>query len=603
MTDSSILAPKEHQARLEALDTSGTPESLDVILAKKSAADIRQLPKTGAPYARTFDYGTTSFTGGGGVDYQLDPADTVSVDNGGTILVNPVDGGRWKASSLPYYNPRQFGCTGDGVTDDTVAFQNCINAAIAAGVEIRIPSGVYHITSTLNFDFSDSTSYSDRRKIDMRGAGIQTCRFKFTGADACIKVTGGTSKATIPSQMFQVFSGFAITGQDAPASIVPGSIGFYQDTCQHIFMQDIELTLMDVGLRLLDADFSSFQKVIIHWNNKGVIAEQRSPRLINSTAPNGLDFVGCQIAGNSKYGAAFVKGSCINFYGGDVEGNGIHGDPNAFGLLFQDCGVQGGVGANLNGVYFEQNSGIADVWVIASNAPDATLNPNHCVHNIEACSFNRVSKDFFTITNIYATFDSSVAGKQKLNVRSSGFKGYGEYAASINRPYIKFGIDKINAYNFHAEGNIFQDDIEAIPQQEYFSCVVGLSANRLVAPGILTDVAFTSEIFDPSVLLDPVHATYIIAPVTNRYTVTANANFAANSIGTRLLRVNVNGVEVMSDSKNSTGGGNNTYLGLTVELSLSKGDKVSMQVFQDTSTSLNLLSSSTRLSFKSASPT
>ena len=598
MTDSSVFSPNGEPGSLEPQGTPGTSESLNVILPSKSATAIRQLSNTGAPYARTFDYGPTSFTGGGGVDYQLDPTDTVSADNGGTILVNSTDGGRWKASSLPFYNPRQFGCKGDGKTDDTVAFQNCINAAITAGIEIRIPSGKYLISKTLNFDLSGSTEFTDTRKIDMRGSGIQTCRFEFTGTDACIKVTGGTGSGAIPSQMFQVFSGFAIKGNQ-----VSGSIGFYQDTCQHIFMQDIELTLLDFGLKLLDADFSSFQKIIIHWNNRGLIAEQRSPRLINSTAPNGLDFIGCQIAGNKTYGAAFVKGSCINFYGGDIEGNGIEGDGKGFGLLFQDCGVQGGVGANLNGVYFEQNNGIADVWVSASNAPDATLNPNHCVHNIDSCSFNRVSDKNFTITNIFATFTSSVAGKQKLNVRSSGFKGYGNYAASSGRPYIKFGLDNMNAYNFHAEGNLFQDDIEAIPQQEHFSCVIGLNTKQSITQGVLTDVDFTADIFDPSALHDPTHATYITVPITNRYTVTANANFTANSVGTRLIRVSVNGVEVMNDSKNATGGGNNTYLGLTVELSLNKGDKVSMQVFQDTSTALDLLVSSTRLSFKSASPT
>ena len=42
----------------------------------------------------------------------------------------PQGGGSGALSILPYY-PEEYGATGDGVTDDTVAVQNCINAAAA----------------------------------------------------------------------------------------------------------------------------------------------------------------------------------------------------------------------------------------------------------------------------------------------------------------------------------------------------------------------------------------------------------------------------------------------------------------------------------------
>ena len=36
---------------------------------------------------------------------------------------------------------KDFGATGDGVTDDTTAIQNAINAAIALGQNVRAPDG------------------------------------------------------------------------------------------------------------------------------------------------------------------------------------------------------------------------------------------------------------------------------------------------------------------------------------------------------------------------------------------------------------------------------------------------------------------------------
>jgi len=51
-----------------------------------------------------------------------------------------------------YVNVKDYGAKGDGTTDDTPAFQTCINAAVAlnsAGSTIFIPSGTYRITSKL----------------------------------------------------------------------------------------------------------------------------------------------------------------------------------------------------------------------------------------------------------------------------------------------------------------------------------------------------------------------------------------------------------------------------------------------------------------------
>ena len=89
-------------------------------------AALRALSKTAV--SSSFVAGYNAAGDGGGGTYYLDPADTTSPDNGGTIIV-ATDGGRWKLSSISVFaSVKQFGAIGDGVTDDSAAMQACINA-------------------------------------------------------------------------------------------------------------------------------------------------------------------------------------------------------------------------------------------------------------------------------------------------------------------------------------------------------------------------------------------------------------------------------------------------------------------------------------------
>lgn len=52
--------------------------------------------------------------------------------------------------SADFSSVRTGGAKGDGVTDDTVAIQNVINSATAAGKIVYFDEGIYKITATLN---------------------------------------------------------------------------------------------------------------------------------------------------------------------------------------------------------------------------------------------------------------------------------------------------------------------------------------------------------------------------------------------------------------------------------------------------------------------
>lgn len=64
-------------------------------------------------------------------------------------LVIGGNAGNVNLSNKNSINVKSFGCIGDGVTDDTTAFQNAINEAVAKNKMLFIPSGVFKITSNL----------------------------------------------------------------------------------------------------------------------------------------------------------------------------------------------------------------------------------------------------------------------------------------------------------------------------------------------------------------------------------------------------------------------------------------------------------------------
>lgn len=562
-----------------------------------SVAALRLL--SGARNQRAFVFGYYAKGDGGGGEYFLDTTDTTSADNGGSIIV-ANDGSRWKLNATGFYDVKQFGAKADwdataGTgTDNTLKIQACIDAAKKARKSTYLSAGEYMTTGSLFIDNTASTSYVDTRKIDFFGDGIHVSRIVYRGpAASCLSVVGGRTAGALPMQCFQELRNFSVEG-----SYVPNSYGIFLDTTQHIKLSNVEVHLFDYGIALLDVDFASFDKVIVHYNNHGIFGNERSPRAINSTRPNGIGFFGCQIAGNLIYGATFVGGACISFYGGDVEGNGHSNGPDGYGLRFENCGIQGGVGANLNGVYFEANQGVADVWILAVDAPGPGLGPNHCVSSIHACSFNRVSSDYYTNSNITASLLSSVSGKQRVSILDCSFKGYNTYPVSSARPYISFPIDPRNSFNCTVEGCVMQDDLETVPQNYNYNVSVALTLPQLIDNNTITNLNWTNEQFDS----DNMHVAgsdLITIPATGKYLVTAALYWAANATGVRSALIIKNGVtEVAGDTRNAVSSGR-VRQNVTIELLLVKGDTIALRGFQTSGGQLNADSEGCHLAVRS----
>lgn len=113
-----------------------------------SIAELKTLDKTKEQEAFATGYYTQGDGGGGSFWY--DSTDTISVDNGVTVIV-ALDGGRWKLAHNGALSVKQGGAKGDGVTDDASAIQAVLNACPQRGTVI-FPAGNYVIGAQLNLN-------------------------------------------------------------------------------------------------------------------------------------------------------------------------------------------------------------------------------------------------------------------------------------------------------------------------------------------------------------------------------------------------------------------------------------------------------------------
>ena len=114
---------------------------------------------TGATYLPGTAGSTTIKAWGAGQQYS--PTGPVRVQGPFTPQTRPaslLSGGKYYTRSKPQYNTlstasfvtvRSAGAKGDGVADDTTAFQNAINSARAAGKVLYVDAGTYRVTRTL----------------------------------------------------------------------------------------------------------------------------------------------------------------------------------------------------------------------------------------------------------------------------------------------------------------------------------------------------------------------------------------------------------------------------------------------------------------------
>jgi hypothetical protein len=304
------------------------------IQAVVSFAQLRTLPKTSLAKVAVFQ----------GDMYYLDAADTTSVDNGGTVAVNPVDGARWKIPYKGIVRPRMFRGVGDGTGTDWAALT-------AATAVIRANGG-----GVLDLEGSNITYTPDRPWKLYSNMNI-------VGKAYIIPKAGFSSDVVFPTygteapQRYNTLAYFNDgTHADDPTNFgyrgltIDDGVEFYGN-----YLCENGLILEGITNFRVSARFQQFNSVGLYpkyycWGGRinAHISSCRARLLKLGEAANGIDLNGLQAYGDADDPDYLVEivgdNNGINLAGAFIEKgkNGIlwsgpTGPSSISGVDFEDC--------------------------------------------------------------------------------------------------------------------------------------------------------------------------------------------------------------------------------------------------------------------------
>lgn len=528
---------------------------------------------------------SSSFDAAGSLRTAL--ADSTNVSNGDALVAVKRTVAGAIATTVHAYIEAQvydvkadFGAKGDGTTDDTAAFSAAV-AAIAAdakGGRLYVPRGTYKITSTISMDRSANSALG---RVSIYGQDENSTLVTYTGAGACFSIKNNQAPAFEQSASYQVIENMTIVGTNAV-----GSSAITVDLAAFITFRNLNIQAFEYGMYCQDVDQSMWEKIKLRFNTNGIFFRKSPAPGTSSTQPNNITFVSCNISNNTLAGGNFVGGSCINFLGGSVENNGTSSG-SGFGLKFIESCYEGGVGANLFGVYFESNNGVADL--ILENA--SSVISNVATHNVIGCSFARGTSSWYATNNILATFGAPATyGLQVLNLNGCTFKSAGTYVPNAARPYIAFGGVAANKQNFFQVGCLYEDAVETPANMQWLNKMyfeASKTANQTITTGVATKW-----------LIDTLIASYSWTPVftAGAFTIPESGVYAlsiflvlsSSAAGSKQVTVKANGNVIGFGECNSP----TNVASLSMTKKFAAGDSITIEFLQSTGGSIDIAGAS-----------
>ena len=308
-----------------------------------------------APTNVTFTTGTTITSEwlNGVNDYvnELDPADhsaaNVTYDPPFTNSVATTV----EDKLAQYVSVKDFGAVGDGVTDDTIAIQNAIDACIANNQSLYFPRGetglgLYLITSALTISAS----------ISISGSGYNYSGLKCAGCDGFI-INAGVTFVTIENMTIAQTVRYSTTPNLYAAIKINGASGHanFWNTFRNLFIDGF-------GYVVNGSYFWStlFNNVVSAYCGNGIVSSGQS---VNNFVTN------CSLGGSSGAGTVgiYIDGDNVGTEGWVIANNLIAYFGSAISSVF--CGntiVSGNI------LDFCQERGIA----ILDNSNGASINWN-----------------------------------------------------------------------------------------------------------------------------------------------------------------------------------------------------------------------------------
>lgn len=313
-----------------------------------------------------------------------------------------------------------------GKLDGSADVSSAINTALDQMKRVKLPVGKFRLNSRI---LVDNSNMSGETETGPQG-------ISFSGEDARQTVLMPVSGIGFPALTLRYGLGTSAHAQHKFSDFA--IVGAGDQTCMHVEnaamlrVSNLSLRGGTTALHLKSVLSSSFRDVRCDTNTYGVVVEKGD----GFSYTNAIEFSNLNLGANTQVG--FVANEAVHnltFIGGSVEGNGTQGVSGAGGMLLSfDGGIEGAVGANIMGMYFENNGGGFDLRLVNSGSEYVTV-------NVIGCNFNRTDPNKFVTNNIFC------AGRINLVLIGCGFKGYGSYVESASRLYVNHdGFARISGF-------------------------------------------------------------------------------------------------------------------------------------------------------------
>ncbi|MFN7010030.1 MAG: hypothetical protein ACK4PN_08355 [Allorhizobium sp.] len=399
------------------------------------------------------------------------------------------------------------GPVGDG-SDCTAAMQKLATECAVHGFTGRIGRGDFVLSGTVVFDEAGATAVDAKRGgLVGEGPGSTFLRSAFTGA--AIRLVGGASPGIALHGRFGDF----LLIRDGLAK---NGIGLQIDNYAWSDFERIGIYGFDNGMLATDFLTSTLRRVTVRNNRRGLQFSYS-----DFSRPNALTFHDLELGMNSEFGALISEPATLSWLGGAVEGNGIGGTGEfgfRGGVALINGGTEGAVGSTIGGVYFEYNSGNADLRIDHSS--------NEAVYALRANTFNRISSADFVTNNIVVA--ASEAANVIVDISACAFKGFNSYVEAAERPYI-LNDTPANAKVVVDDATLFKSDLAYVDPARWGAAQRGGS---VASTGVATKLPRKWTSLKSSV------GVYVVTHNLNTldYAVTADTNSASGNRVERVLQ-------------------------------------------------------------------
>lgn len=294
-----------------------------------------------------------------------------------------------------YYNVKNYGAKGDGITDDTAAIKAaCAACYLDGGGTVYFPEGTYLITSTIDmYNYTLQTvqaTFITRTNImtNLKGAGRGASRLLWNGGQNSdgrygTMIIARTQLFTPPSTYAQSEYQGSITDLDMLTNIPGGHQGGYVVATEPE-NQFTTVANASSGANIGSPTFYATYGQTADYNNT-VNNLPSCAIVMNGLAPANIS--GCRIT-NFHYGVYFMGGFTCYMTGNDLEYNNVA--VSLVGAVTTTTMAQNNISNNAVGVQIGTSSFCnIDDNVIESNAAGCAI----CVTGWTAC--HRIRKNYF----------------------------------------------------------------------------------------------------------------------------------------------------------------------------------------------------------------